>query len=65
MESGLSKAHFYGFMYGLSQSILFYAFAATFTFGGWLCESHMLTYEKGKLERSPLNLYFRWFLMFV
>ena len=47
MESGLSKAHFYGFMYGLSQSILFYAFAATFTFGGWLCQEHMLTYEKG------------------
>merc|ERR1712235_72447 len=26
--------------------ILFYAFAATFTFGGWLCQEHMLTYEK-------------------
>ena len=35
-------------MYGISQSILFYAFATTFTFGGYLVEDHKLTYEMGK-----------------
>lgn len=46
LEKGLKRSHTYGLMYGVSQSILFFAFSATFIYGGWLVQEHELTYEK-------------------
>jgi len=46
LELGLKRSHTYGLMYGVSQSILFYAFSCTFIYGGHLVQNHELTYEK-------------------
>ena len=34
-------------MYGVSQSVLFFAFSCTFAFGAYLVGGHELGYEQG------------------
>ena len=37
-------------MYGVSQSVLFFAFSCTFAFGAYLVGEHELGYEQGKIN---------------
>jgi len=46
LHAGLKRSHTYGLMYGVSQSVLFFAFSCTFAFGAYLVGEHELGYEQ-------------------
>ena len=41
----MKRSHVSGAAFGFSQGIVFFAYAACFTFGAWLIEREDITYE--------------------
>jgi len=44
-RTNVKKAHISAFIFGLSQSLIFFGYAAIFTFGAWLIMNRGLYFE--------------------